>query len=196
MSSTAEETDSRCSWCLGSELYRHYHDTEWGVPCRDPVALFELITLEGAQAGLSWITILNKREGYRRLFAGFDPEKVARFTDARLDRIAADAAIVRHRQKVESVRTNARAWLSLRETGQSFSDLLWSHVEHEPVDNAFRHMSEVPAHTEVSTRMSKQLKKLGFSFVGPTTCYAFMQAAGLVNDHLISCPRYAVLKSG
>lgn len=196
MPSTAEDTDSRCSWCQGSELYRHYHDTEWGVPCRDPVELFELITLEGAQAGLSWITILNKREGYRRLFAGFDPEKVARFTDARLDRIAADAAIVRHRQKVESVRTNARAWLSLRESGQSFSDLVWAHVEHEPVDNAFRQMSDVPAHTEVSTRMSKQLKKLGFSFVGPTTCYAFMQAAGLVNDHLTSCPRYAEVKDG
>ncbi|MGQ7847981.1 DNA-3-methyladenine glycosylase I [Granulosicoccus sp. 3-233] len=196
MSSATEGTENRCSWCLGSELYRHYHDTEWGVPCRDAVQLFELISLEGAQAGLSWITILNKRQGYRRLFAGFDPEKIARFSDARLDRIASDAAIVRHRQKVESVRSNARAWLSLREAGQSFSDVIWAHVEHETLDNAFRQLSDVPARTEQSTRMSKQLKKLGFSFVGPTTCYAFMQAAGLVNDHLITCPRHAEVKSG
>ncbi len=191
MSSVSGQTDSRCSWCLGSELYRRYHDTEWGVPCRDSVQLFELISLEGAQAGLSWITILNKREGYRRLFSGFDPEKVARLSDKALDRIANDASIVRHRGKVESVRRNARAWLSLRESGQSFSDLVWAHVEHQPLDNAFRQMSDVPALTEPSTRMSKQLKKLGFSFVGPTTCYAFMQAAGLVNDHLVTCPRHA-----
>jgi len=190
MASALETTDQRCSWCLGSELYRHYHDTEWGVPCKDSVQLFELISLEGAQAGLSWITILNKREGYRQLFAGFDPESIARFTDSTLDRIATDAAIVRHRQKVESVRTNARAWLALRESGQSFSELVWSYVEHETIDNAFVDLSDVPASTPASTQMSKHLKKLGFSFVGPTTCYAFMQAAGLVNDHLISCPRH------
>lgn len=190
MPSLSGDTDSRCSWCLGSELYRQYHDTEWGVPCRDAVQLFELINLEGAQAGLSWITILNKRAGYRRLFAEFDPETVARFTDARLDRIATDAAIVRHRQKIEAVRTNAHAWLAMRDSGQGFSEFVWSFVDDKPIDNRFSQLSEVPASTETSTLMSRQLKKLGFAFVGPTTCYAFMQAAGLVNDHLLSCPRH------
>lgn len=190
MSSISASTDGRCSWCLGSELYRRYHDTEWGVPCRDSVQLFELINLEGAQAGLSWITVLNKRVGYRSLFAGFDPEKVARFTDVRLARIATDPAIVRHRGKVESVRGNAKAWLALRDSGESFSELIWSFVDNKPVDNAFGQLCEVPAKTDTSTRMSRQLKKLGFAFVGPTTCYAFMQAAGLVNDHLLTCPRH------
>lgn len=189
----SRQDELRCSWCLGSELYRRYHDTEWGVPCTDSVRLFELINLEGAQAGLSWITILNKREGYRRLFAGFDPLRIARFSDRKLDTIAADAAIVRHRQKVEAVRTNARAWLALRDSGQDFSTLLWEYVDHSPVDNGFTSLSEVPSSTAVSTAMSKQLKAHGFSFVGPTTCYAFMQAAGLVNDHLTSCPRHAEL---
>lgn len=185
--------DLRCSWCQGSALYRYYHDTEWGVPCRDAVQLFELINLEGAQAGLSWITILNKREGYRKLFDGFDPVKVARFTDARLDRIAADPAIVRHRQKVESVRKNARLVLALQESGQSFADLVWEHVDHQPVNNAFVSLRQVPSSTATSVALSRRLKNLGFSFVGPTTCYAFMQAAGLVNDHLVSCPRHAEL---
>lgn len=187
--------DPRCGWCHATELYVHYHDTEWGVPCTDPVRLFEQINLEGAQAGLSWLTILNKREGYRNLFARFDPEKIARFSDARLAKIASNPAIVRHRQKVAAVRTNARAWLALRDSGQDFSDFVWSYVDNEVVDNARKSMSEVPASTEVSTRMSKDLKKLGFAFVGPTTCYAFMQAAGLVNDHLTSCPSYAALST-
>lgn len=183
-------TDLRCGWCQGSELYRHYHDTEWGVPCRDSVRLFELLNLEGQQAGLSWITILNKREGYRRLFAGFDPVRIARFTDARLDRIAVDQSIVRHRKKVEAIRTNARAWIASRDAGQDLSEIVWSYVNHSPIDNKRVCLSEVPASTAVSTAMSKQLKKMGYVFVGPTTCYAFMQAAGLVNDHLIQCPSY------
>ena len=183
--------DLRCSWCQGSDLYRHYHDTEWGVPCRDSVKLFELLNLEGQQAGLSWITILNKREGYRRLFAGFDPVRIAGFTDAKLDRIATDTAIVRHRQKVEAIRTNARAWIAAGNAGQDLSDVVWSYVNHAPIDNARARLSEVPASTEVSTAMSKQLKKMGYAFVGPTTCYAFMQAAGLVNDHLTQCPRHS-----
>ncbi|ASJ71414.1 DNA-3-methyladenine glycosylase 1 [Granulosicoccus antarcticus IMCC3135] len=152
--------------------------------------LFELLNLEGQQAGLSWITILNKREGYRQLFAGFDPVKIARFTDAKLDKIASNPLIVRHRQKVESIRSNAHAWLAMREAGQDFSEFVWSYVNHEAIDNARTCMSEVPAKTDASTAMSKQLKKLGFAFVGPTTCYAFMQAGGMVNDHLTSCPRH------
>lgn len=193
MAGIDDAEDLRCGWCQGSALYRYYHDTEWGVPCRDAVQLFELINLEGAQAGLSWITILNKREGYRKVFDGFDPEKVARFTDARLDRIAADPAIVRHRPKVESVRKNARVVLALQESGQSFTDVVWEHVDHQPVDNAFVSLQQVPSSTATSVALSRRLKSLGFSFVGPTTCYAFMQAAGLVNDHLVGCPRHAEL---
>lgn len=189
----ADSPDLRCSWCQGSEMYRRYHDTEWGVPCKDSVQLFELLNLEGQQAGLSWITILNKREGYRQLFADFDPVEIARFSDAKLDRIASNPLIVRHRRKVESIRTNARAWLAMKQADQDFSDWVWSHVDHLPIDNARTSMDQVPAKTEASTAMSKQLKKLGFSFVGPTTCYAFMQAAGLVNDHLTSCPSYRQL---
>ncbi len=189
----ADSTDSRCSWCLGSELYRHYHDTEWGVPCYNPVELFEMINLEGAQAGLSWITILNKREGYRKLFAQFDPQKVARFTDAKLAKIATNPAIVRHQQKVSAVRSNAKSWLALRDSGQDFSDFIWRYVDHKPVNNAFKKLADVPASTPVSEQMSKDLKKLGFRFVGGTTCYAFMQAAGLVNDHVLTCPRHAQL---
>ena len=185
------QDDARCDWCKGSELYRHYHDTEWGVPCRDSNQLFELINLEGAQAGLSWITILNKRDGYRKLFAGFDPVKVARFTDARLDKIASNPAIVRHRLKVEAVRTNARALLALSESGIEFSDFIWEFVNHKPVVNRYKIMADVPASTPVSEAMSKHLKKAGFKFVGPTICYAFMQAAGLVNDHLVSCPGHS-----
>lgn len=183
--------DLRCGWCQGSELYRQYHDTEWGVPCRDSVKLFELLNLEGQQAGLSWITILNKREGYRRLFAGFDPVRIARFTDAKLDKIAVDTAIVRHRKKVEAIRTNARAWIASRDAGQDLSDVVWACVNHAPIDNKRACLSEVPASTEVSAAMSKQLKKMGYVFVGPTTCYAFMQAAGLVNDHLTQCPSHS-----
>lgn len=168
----------------------HYHDTEWGRPCHDSVQLFELLNLEGAQAGLSWITILKKREGYRKLFADFDPVKIARFTDAKLDKIAVNPEVVRHRLKIYAVRSNAKAWLALRKSGQEFSDLIWQYVDHEPVNNGFTSMSEVPTSTPVSTQMSKDLKKLGFTFVGATICYAFMQAAGLVNDHMTTCPSY------
>ena len=186
--------DERCGWCHGSELYKHYHDTEWGQPNFDSQHLFEMINLEGAQAGLSWITILNKREGYRKLFSNFSPEKVARYSDAKLDKLATDPAIVRHKQKVYAVRTNALALIKLRDAGEEFSDFVWKYVEHSPVDNARRKLTDVPATTETSTQMSKDLKRQGFSFVGPTTCYAFMQAAGLVNDHLISCPSYKPLR--
>lgn len=183
--------DNRCSWCLGSELYRHYHDTEWGVPCRDSATLFELINLEGAQAGLSWITILNKRDGYRKLFHQFDPARVARMSDARLDKIVANPAIVRHKGKVAAVRGNAQAWLSMRERGDDFAEFVWSFVDGKVVQNQFSALNEVPASTPASLAMSRAMKKQGFKFVGATICYAFMQASGMVNDHLVGCPRHA-----
>ena len=185
--------DERCGWCQGSDLYIQYHDTEWGRACHDSRQLFEMINLEGAQAGLSWITILNKREGYRKNFANFDPVKVAKFTDAKLDKIAQDPSIVRHKQKVYAVRKNAQAVLELKSAGTEFSDFIWKYVDFKPVNNRVKTMSSVPSSTPVSTQLSKDLKRLGFSFVGPTTCYAFMQAAGLVNDHLVTCPSYAEL---
>jgi len=190
----AQKKEKRCGWCLGSELYIDYHDLEWGRPCHDSTQLFEMVNLEGAQAGLSWITILNKRDGYRKLFAGFDPEKVARFTDAKLDKIASNPEIVRHSQKVYAVRKNAQALCKLRDSGIEFADFVWKYVDGKTVNNRVKTMSDVPASTDVSTKMSKDLKKMGFSFVGPTTCYAFMQAAGLVNDHLISCPAHKLCR--
>ena len=181
----------RCDWCIGSELYIQYHDNEWGRPCHDSQQLFEMINLEGAQAGLSWITILNKREGYRKNFANFDPVKIARFTDAKLDKIAQDPSVVRHKQKIYAVRTNAKALIALKSSGTEFSDFVWSYVDNKTIDNKIKSMNDVVSSTPISTQMSKDLKRLGFSFVGPTTCYAFMQAAGLVNDHLVSCPSYS-----
>lgn len=182
-----------CSWCLGSELYRDYHDAEWGVPCRDESELLEMLCLEGAQAGLSWITILNKRENYRRLYRQFDPAAMASLVDEDLERFVLDPGIVRHRQKIWAFRANALAVLALHEQGEFLSEFVWSHVDDKPVINHWSNLSEIPSSTETSTRMSKALKKRGFSFVGPTTCYAFMQAAGLVNDHMTSCSRHAEL---
>ena len=167
-----------------------YHDEEWGVPLRDERGLFELLTLEGAQAGLSWATILHKREGYRRLFAGFDPEAVAAFGDAEMERLLADPAIVRNRLKVESTVANARAVLALRESGGSLAELLWNAVGGEQRRNAWRSVAEIPAETDESKALSRELKRLGFRFVGPTTCYALMQAAGLVDDHVVGCFRH------
>ncbi len=166
-----------------------YHDEEWGVPSRDDVHLFELLVLEGAQAGLSWTTILRKRDGYRRAFDDFDAAKIARYDDKDVARLLGDAGIVRNRAKIESTIANARAVLALREDGGSLSDYLWGFADGEPVVNAWRAMSEVPGETPLSKRMSRELKKRGFRFVGPTTCYAFMQAAGLVNDHVVDCFR-------
>ena len=183
----------RCPWAEASDAERDYHDREWGVPSRDDRHLFEMLTLEGAQAGLSWSTILNKRDGYRRAFAEFDPAKVARFTAKRVERLVADPAIVRHRGKIESTVSNARAVLQVQAGEGSLSDFLWSFVDGEPVQNRWRQMDDVPAETPVSKAMSKELKRRGFRFVGPTTCYAFMQAAGLVNDHLVSCFRRSSL---
>lgn len=179
-----------CPWCTGFELYRRYHDEEWGVPLRDDRALFELLILEGAQAGLSWSTLLKKREHYRRVFDGFDPAAIARYDDAKVAALLADPGIVRNRAKVAAALGNARAFLALTASGQSFSDFLWSFVGGAPVQNARSSLAEVPAKTAQSDAMSKALTRAGFKFVGSTICYAFMQASGMVNDHLVSCPRY------
>ena len=188
---TATPVEKRCSWCLGDALYEAYHDEEWGVPCRDETALFEMLCLEGAQAGLSWITILKKRENYRRLFAGFDKHKIARFNKAKVDKLVLDPGIVRHRQEVEAFIHNAKVAVQIEASGESLTEVLWSFVGGVTVVNAWASMSDVPAVTPASTAMSKDLKKRGFKFGGPTTCYAFMQASGMVNDHLLGCPSRA-----
>ena len=181
----------RCEWVpLGDAEYVAYHDVEWGVPVFDERTHFEMLVLEGAQSGLSWATILRKREGYRHLFASFDPEVVARFDKAHIERLLTDPAIIRNRLKVESAVANARAILDLREAGESLSDLLWSFVDGGTIVNRWATMAEVPAKTPESEAMSKELKRRGFRFVGPTTCYAHMQAAGLVNDHTVDCFRF------
>jgi DNA-3-methyladenine glycosylase I len=179
---------ARCAWGVeGDPLYRAYHDEEWGRPSRAERHLFEMLVLEGAQAGLSWSTILRKRDGYRRAFAGFDPEVVARFGDADVARLLADSGIVRNRLKVESTLANARAVLALREAGGSLADLLWGFVGDSPLDRQAKNLGELPAETAESRALSKELKRRGFRFVGPTVCYAFMQATGLVNDHVVGC---------
>ena len=186
----------RCAWVPGGDdLYAAYHDDEWGVPQRDDRALYELLTLEGAQAGLSWSTILRKREGYRRAFAGFDPAKVARFSPGRVEKLLQDPGIVRNRLKVESTVENARRVLEVQEEPGGFSGLLWGFVDGEPLVGGWKSLAELPAETPLSKAMSKELKRRGFRFVGPTVCYAFMQAAGLVNDHTVGCFRYAQLTS-
>ena len=185
-----------CPWCGDDPLYRAYHDEEWGVPCRDEDALFEFLILEGMQAGLAWITILRKRQAFRAAFDGFDAERVARYTDDDRARLLADPGIVRNRLKVRSAVGNARAYLEVLETEGSFSDYIWSFVGGETKINAWKSMKEVPALTPESDAMSKALKKRGFKFVGSTICYAFMQAAGLVNDHVTDCFRYRPLGGG
>ncbi|MCX2983266.1 DNA-3-methyladenine glycosylase I [Halieaceae bacterium IMCC14734] len=184
----------RCQWCGDDDLYQRYHDEEWGVPCRNDAELFEFLILEGAQAGLAWITVLRKREGYRALFDGFDVNKVARYTDAQLDRLLQNPAIIRNRLKVYSARQNARAFLKLQNEFGSFSDYIWAYVDHKPLQNRFTSMADMPASTELSDRISKDLKKRGFNFVGSTIMYAYLQACGLVNDHTIECYRHRACK--
>jgi DNA-3-methyladenine glycosylase I len=184
----------RCPWAEGSDAERDYHDAEWGVPIRDDNRLFELLTLEAAQAGLSWRTVLLKRDGYRRAFADFDPAVVVRYTPRQVEKLLLDASIVRHRGKIESTISNARALLTLQKSGETLSGLVWSFVDNKPVVNRWKQMGDVPPESPASTALSKELKSRGFRFVGPTTCYAFMQAAGLVNDHLESCFRYAEVR--
>jgi DNA-3-methyladenine glycosylase I len=185
----------RCGWAGSDPLYVAYHDTEWGVPLRDERALFELLTLEGAQAGLAWITILRKREGYRRAFDGFDPARVASFDEADEARLLADAGIVRNRAKVAAAIGNARAWLRLAGE-RSPAEHLWSFVDGAPIVNRWTGLSDIPAETDASRAMSRDLRARGFRFVGPTIVYAFMQSAGLVNDHVVGCFRHAELAAG
>ena len=189
----------RCEWCGTDPLYVAYHDDEWGVPVHDDRKLFEFLILEGAQAGLSWLTVLKKRENYRKALAQFDPNKVARFTDAKLAKLLENPGIIRNRLKVASHRQNARAFLKIQEAFGSFDAYQWSFVEGQPIVNHFKTLKESPAKTALSDAMSKDLKQRGFNFVGSTICYAHMQAVGMVNDHLVSCPRHrevAELSSG
>lgn len=186
---------TRCGWVNDDPLYIAYHDEEWGVPLHDDRRLFEMLVLEGAQAGLSWYTILKKRDGYRRAFDGFDPERVARYDEKKVASLLQDPGIVRNRLKVQAAISNARAWLNLRESGVRFPDFLWDFTGGKPVVNAWRRLEDVPASTLASEAMSKALKKLGFRFVGPTICYAFMQAVGMVNDHTTTCFRWKECKA-
>ncbi len=190
----ATKPKHRCAWCGDDPLYVEYHDKEWGVPVHDDRLLFEFLILEGAQAGLSWITILRKREGYRKAFANFDAQKVARFTEAKQEKLLLNPAIVRNRLKVKSAVTNAQAFLEVQEEFGSFDKYIWRFVDGKPIVNRFKGMKDVPAKTDLSDAMSKDLKKRGFKFVGSTICYAHMQATGMVNDHTVDCFRYAQLK--
>lgn len=185
-----EASRQRCPWCGEDPLYRHYHDHEWGVPLHDDHKLFELLTLEGAQAGLSWITVLKKRERYRQRFAGFDPAIVATFGPQQVDELLTDPGLIRNRRKIESAINNARAVLTLQARHGSFAAFLWDMVDGEPQINRFRVLAEVPAKTALSDRMAKALKQAGFNFVGSTICYAMMQSIGIVNDHLLGCFRH------
>jgi len=186
-------TVTRCAWCGDDPLYVTYHDEEWGVPVHDDRKHFEFLVLEGAQAGLSWITILKRREGYRKAFDDFDPEKVARFDDNRVTALLQDAGIIRNRQKVASAINNARAFLDVQAEFGTFDRYIWSFVDGKPIVNRFRTMAEIPAETPLSATLSRDLKKRGFSFVGPTIMYAHMQAIGMVNDHVVSCFRHREL---
>ncbi|MFQ6547132.1 DNA-3-methyladenine glycosylase I [Aestuariibius sp. 2305UL40-4] len=177
----------RCAWVGEDPLYIAYHDEEWGIPERDPVKLFECLCLEGFQSGLSWITILRKREGFRDAFAGFDPSVLASWGEAEVARLVEDARIVRHRGKIEATIGNARAYLAMEEP---FADFIWSFVDSTPLQPARKSITDVPAKAEVSETLSKALKKKGFKFCGPTTVYAFMQAVGMVNDHVVDCPQH------
>lgn len=187
---------SRCGWAESSDAYRAYHDDEWGVPVHDDRRFFEFLLLEGAQAGLAWSTILAKRAGYRRAFAAFDPARVARFTDRDVTRLLADAGIVRNRAKIASAIGNARAFLALQKEFGNFAAYVWRFVDGAPRQNAWRTLRDVPALTPQAEALSKDLRRRGFRFVGPTIVYAFMQATGLVNDHLTSCHRWAALGGG
>jgi len=184
----------RCDWAEGSDLERAYHDEQWGVPVHDDRLLFEMLTLEGAQAGLSWSTILNKREGYRKAFDNFDVHKVAEYSQEKIDALLQNPEIVRNRLKVNAAVKNARAFMRVQEEFGSFDAYIWSFVENKAIQNRWENIAQIPAHTPLSDTISKELKKRGFSFVGSTICYAYMQAIGMVNDHLVGCFRYDEIK--
>ena len=185
---------TRCPWPKQDPLYVAYHDQEWGVPEFDDRALYEKLMLDGFQAGLSWITILRKRDNFRKAFDDFEPQKIARYTPKKVERLMQDAGIVRNRAKIEGAVTSARAYLKIMESGPGFSSLLWNFLDGSPKLNNFRSIKQVPAETEISRMMSKELASRGFKFVGPTIVYAFMQAVGMVNDHLVSCHRHAAVQ--
>jgi len=187
---------NRCSWCGNDPLYVEYHDTRWGVPLHDDRALFEMLVLEGAQAGLSWLTILKKRQSYRSAFDRFDIEKIARYGAGDIDRLMADSGIVRNRLKIEAAVKNARGAIAIIEEYSSLDTYLWRYVDNVTHHNRWKKIDDIPTHTIESERMSKDLKQRGFNFVGPTICYAFMQATGMVNDHTIDCFRYRQLLTG
>ncbi len=188
------DTRPRCSWGLGSQLYLDYHDCEWGVPVHDERKLFEMLVLESAQAGLSWSTILNKRQGYRQAFDNFEPELVARYDERKFEELMGNAAIVRNRLKISAAIQNARAFLEIQRQHGSFDAYIWRFVDGQPLQNSWSTLSEVPAHTPASDAMSKALSKAGFRFVGSTICYAFMQAVGMVNDHVTTCFRWSEVR--
>ena len=192
---TDNDMKKRCEWCGSDPLYRAYHDDEWGVPVHDDQRLFAFLVLEGAQAGLSWLTILKKRENYRKAFHAFDCERIARYTDADVARLLADAGIVRNRLKIASAIRNARSVLAIQEAYGSLAAYLWRYVDGVPRQNAWGSMAEIPARTELSDAMSRDLKKRGFKFVGSTICYAFMQAVGMVNDHTTDCYRHQEIRA-
>jgi len=180
----------RCPWCLTDPEYLRYHDREWGVPLKNSRKLFEFLILDGAQAGLSWLTILKRRDGYREAFDGFDPEKMAGYGERDINRLLKDSRIIRNRLKIRSAIGNARAYIKMEEAGEPFGKWLWNWVDGKPIVNHWKTLAEIPASTELSEKISRELKKRGFTFVGPTIIYAFIQAAGLVNDHLVDCFRY------
>lgn len=184
----------RCNWCKGDELYQKYHDEEWGVPSYDDETLFEFLILEGAQAGLSWITILKKRENYRKAYNDFNPEKMARYSEKKIERLIQNEGIIRNELKIRSAITNAKCYLELCEQEGSLSSYLWNYVDGKPIQNQWKTLEEVPASTELSDTISKDMKKRGFKFFGSTICYAFMQAVGMVNDHTTDCFRYKKCK--
>ena len=187
------ESRIRCAWVSTDPIYQSYHDNEWGVPERDDRALYEKIILDGFQAGLSWITILRKRDNFRRAFDGFDPEKIARYRPAKIERLMSDAGIIRNRQKIEAAVVSAKAYVALKKELGSFSDFLWQFTDGRTLVNRWDSTKQIPAKSPESEAMSKALMKRGFRFVGPTICYAFMQAVGMVNDHTTDCFRYAEL---
>ena len=186
---------TRCEWCGTDPLYVAYHDHEWGVPTHDDRLLFEFLILEGAQAGLSWLTILKKRDNYRKAFHAFDCERIAKYTEADVARLLKDSGIVRNRLKLESAIKNARGVVGIQEDYGSLASYLWRYVEGIPIQNSWKSMAELPVNTELSDMMSKDLKKRGFNFVGSTICYAFMQAVGMVNDHTVDCFRHRGIKN-
>jgi DNA-3-methyladenine glycosylase I len=180
----------RCDWCLSDELYVKYHDEEWGIPTKDSQTLFEFLLLEGAQAGLSWITVLRKRDNYREAYDGFDAEKISRYGKRKKTQLLRNEGIIRNRLKIDSAIKNAQAFLQIESSEQNFSEYIWSFVDGEPIQNHWQSLHQIPNTTPLSDRMAKDLQKRGFNFVGSTICYAFMQATGMVNDHLIDCHRY------